>query len=507
MTFSYIKMRRKKSVVMTATELIEFWISRLEAEQTRLIETGQDAPAMASLGRLVRTTGGLHLYEFIVAGEVSLPIDLPVSLVPADDTDTTEGIVLRQTGQSLLVQLFDHLGSDVPSGTLVPDQAGLVGTAATRLKDILAKPDLYHLGPAERLAALLQLPIGEVETFAPNSSVFTTLWSDDRALRRQRLGSLAMDLVRANKRILLLSPGHDDSDELVGMVGRTMKAGGLNPKTWVTRYELPLVSYAAGLDLQELSFEAQMHQFYAKSQGDKATLKQKYDRFRELTPFLAKKDAKQKDLDEVRLLEWRLVTQFRELQVKLAGVETTLKEFETLPLFQRLAMQTMGKNVESLKQYRTLYQRQMDRLDSEIDVAKGRIQQLVPEAAVPRGQRAECEELKEQIVKLGGTKKVRELLAAEENPNRQAFAQNRRLVAATPTRVATDPLFSRVRFDVLVVDEAPQIAVPSLLAAAGLVRERIIVSGDPRDISAARQWAIPQEGARTASEADPVPLA
>ena len=492
---------------MTAVELIESWIVNLEAEQARLIETGQDAPAMASQGRLVRTTGGLHLYEFIVPGEVRLSIDLPVSLVPADDTDTTEGIILRQTGQSLLVQLVDHLGSEIPSSTLVPDHAGLVGTAAARLKEILAKPNLYHLGPAERLAALLQMPIGEVETFSANSSVFTTLLSDDRALRRQRLGSLAMDLVRANKRILLLSPGHDDSDELVGMVGRTMKAGGLNPRTWVTRYELPLVSQAAGLDLHELSFEAQMHQFYAKSQGDKATLKRKYDRFRELTPFLAQKDAKQKDLDEVRLLEWRLVTQFRELQVKLAGVETTLKEFETLPLFQRLAMQTVGKNVESLKQYRALYQSQMDRLDSEIDVAKGRIQQLVPEAAVPRGQRAECEELKEHLAKLGGTKKVRELLAAEENPNRQAFVQNRRLVAATPTRVATDPLFSRVRFDVLMVDEAPQIAVQSLLAAAGLVRERIIVSGDPRDIAAAGQWVMPQAGTRTASETAPLPLA
>ena len=492
---------------MTAVELIESWIVNLEAEQARLIETGQDAPAMASQGRLVRTTGGLHLYEFIVPGEVRLSIDLPVSLVPADDTDTTEGIILRQTGQSLLVQLVDHLGSEIPSSTLVPDHAGLVGTAAARLKEILAKPNLYHLGPAERLAALLQIPIGEVETFSANSSVFTTLWSDDRALRRQRLGSLAMDLVRANKRILLLSPGHDDSDELVGMVGRTMKAGGLNPRTWVTRYELPLVSQAAGLDLHELSFEAQMHQFYAKSQGDKATLKRKYDRFRELTPFLAQKDAKQKDLDEVRLLEWRLVTQFRELQVKLAGVETTLKEFETLPLFQRLAMQTVGKNVESLKQYRALYQSQMDRLDREIDVAKGRIQQLVPEAAVPRGQRAECEELKEHLAKLGGTKKVRELLGAEENPNREAFVQNRRLVAATPTRVATDPLFSRVRFDVLMVDEAPQIAVQSLLAAAGLVRERIIVSGDPRDIAAAGQWVMPQAGTRTASETAPLPLA
>jgi hypothetical protein len=89
---------------------------------------------------------------------------------------------------------------------------------------------------------------------------------------------------------------------------------------------------------------------------------------------------------------------------------------------------------------------------------------------------------------LGGTKKIRELLAAEEDTNRQAFIQNRRLVAATPTRVASDPLFGRVRFDVLIADEAPRIAAASLLAAAGLVRERIIVSGDPREITTAGLW-------------------
>ena len=484
---------------MTATELIESWITRLEAERARLIERGQDAPVVASQGRLVQTTGGLHLYEFIVPADVQLCVDLPVSVVPADEADTTEGIVLRQTGNSILVQLVDALGRDVPTVTLVPDQAGLVGTSASRLKDMLAKPDLYHLGPTERLAFLLQIQAVEAETFPSASSVFTTVWSDDRSLRRQHLGNLAMELIRTNKRILLISPGHQECDEMVGIVGRTMKAGGLNHKTWITRYELPIASQAGGVDLHELGFEAQMYQFYAKSQGDKASLKQKYDRLRELAPLLSQKEAKQKDLDEVRLLEWRLVTQVRDLQVKMADVQKTLKEFESLPLFQRLTMQAVGKNAESLKQYQELYQGQMDQLNKELDVAKSRIQQLAPEAAVPRGNRDEFVELKEHITKLGGTKKVRELLAAEESPNRQAFIQNRRVVAATPTRVASDPLFSRVRFDVLMVDEAPRIAAPSLLAAAGLVRERIIVSGDPCEITTVGQWVMPQPAIRTAS--------
>jgi uncharacterized protein (UPF0147 family) len=483
---------------MTATELIGLWITRLEATQARLAETGQDVPVVASRGRLVKTIGGLHLYEFIVPSDVQLSVDLPVSVVPVDEGDTTEGIVLRQAGNNISVQLVDALGREAPSVTLLPDQAGLVSTSAFRLRDMLAQPNLYHLGPAERLASLLQMHDVEAVSLPSASSVFTTMWSDDKSYRRQKLGNLAMDLIRANKRILLISADHQECDEIVGIVGRTMKAGGLNHKTWITRYELPLASQAGGVDLSELGFEAQMHQFYAKSQGDKASLRHKYDRFRELAPFLSQKEAKQKDLDEVRLLEWRLVTQLRDLQVRMADVRKTLEEFENLPLFQRLTMQAVGKNAESLKQYCELYQNQMDQVNKELDVAKSRIQQLAPEAAVPRGTRAEFEELKEHITKLGGTKKVRELLAAEESPNRQAFIQNRRIVAATPTRVASDPLFSRVRFDVLMVDEAPRIAAPSLLAAAGLVRERIIISGDLRDIAAGGQWVMPQAASGTA---------
>ena len=484
--------------VMTTRELIECWAVQLETERLHLVERELDVPVVTMQGRLVRTTGGLHLYEFLVPSGVALSVDLPVGVVSDQEAEATEGTVLRQIGNAVLVLLFDSLGKEVSSVTLVPDQAGLVERSATRLKEILAKPDHYHLGPAERLASLLQTDSLQADQLPPSSSVLTTVWSDDRSRRRQTLATMAMDLIRANKRILLISPDHQESDEITGIIARTMKTGGLNYKTWISRYEWPVTGPINGIDLHELGFEAQMHQFYAKSQAEKASLRSKYERYRELAPFLALKEAKQKDLDEVRTLEWRLVTQLREVQIRMADVVNTLKDFENLSLFQRLSMQAVGKNAESLTQYRVLYQNQMDHLDAELDVAKQRIQELVPEAAVPRGMRAEFSELKEDMTKLGGTKKVRELLAAQEDPNRQAFIQNRRLVAATPTRVASDPLFSRVRFDVLIADEAPRMAAASLLAAAGLVRERIIVSGDPREIVTAGQWAMPHTSSHAA---------
>ena len=94
---------------------------------------------------------------------------------------------------------------------------------------------------------------------------------------------------------------------------------------------------------------------------------------------------------------------------------------------------------------------------SKSSFPKRRFRELKPEFA----------ELKEDVIHLGGTKKIRELLAAEEHTNRQAFVQNRRVIVTTAARVAADPLFRKVRFDVLIAEEAPRIPSPFLLAAAG----------------------------------------
>lgn len=475
---------------MTAVELIESWAARLAAKRQRIEEATQDAPIAASRGRLVKTVGGLHLYEFVLPSSVVLSADLPVSVIPTDEVQSTEGMILWQGGETVLMQVNDAIGSSVPAVTLVPDLAGLMSQSATRLKEMVEKADSYDLALAERLVPLLQPPEDAGYMFSSPSSVLTAVWSDDRLLRRQTLAGLAVEAVRANKRVLLLSPGHQQSDEVVGVIARAMKAGGLNPKMWISRYEMPISSPSGGVNLEELGFEAQIHHFYARSEAEKASLRRKYERFRELAPLLAQREQRQKDLDEVRALEWRIVTQLREAQMKMAEVVNTLTDYERLPLLQRLGLQTVGKNAESLEQYRILYQKQIDDLTKEFTITKVRIQELVPQAAIPRDLRAEADELKENIVKLGGTKKIRELLAAEEAMNRQAFMQNRRLVAATPARVASDPLFSRVRFDLLIADEAPWIAAASLLAAAGLVRERIILGGDQRDIAAAGCWQM-----------------
>jgi|CXWL01.1.fsa_nt_gi hypothetical protein len=477
--------------LVTIVELLQAYITQITATRAQVARQGFDTPVPLTVARKQSTVGTVHLYRVEPAGHPGWMEDVPLTIILPGEQEPIEGTLVGQDDQGLLVQTWDTMGDTVSAPTVVPDCLGFFDLLKKRFADVAAKPEAYHLGPAERFIPWLepeQTNRAQTARAAITSTALGTIWHEDPAARRTQLATTIVELVRKNKRILIISPTHRSADEVTGMLARTLRAAGLPFKSLVSRYEVPATEHSAGMPIHELCFEAQMHQFFAKSRSDKASLRRKYERFRELTPMLAYKAEKQRDLNEVKLLEWRLLTQLSDLQNKIKDIETTLAEYENLPIWKRLAMQTVGKNVASLAEYRTMYQGQMQNVYGELEVAQRRIAVLTPEAAIPKDIRPEYKELKDDIKRLGGTKKIREMLAAEEGTNRQAFLQNKRLVITTPGRIVTDPLFARVRFDVLIADEAPWIQGPLLLAAACTVHERVIVSGNPNDIAISQAW-------------------
>ena len=157
--------------------------------------------------------------------------------------------------------------------------------------------------------------------------------------------------------------------------------------------------------------------------------------FEKLIPVLAYKGQKQRDMDEVKLLEWRLLAEVSEFQGKIKGHRSPCRHVRKPAHLETSRHADHGKNVETLGEYRTIYTGNIAALMKEVEIAQARIRELSPEAAIPKEMRPEYEELKDEISRLGGTQKVREMLAASEATNRQAFMQNKRLVVVTPGRV------------------------------------------------------------------------
>ena len=470
---------------MKLQDLLTHYANQFQEERDLAMTRELDSPVDITKATHLQTIGGLHLYSLELSEPQNLILDIPVTILPSNDCEPTEGVVLGLHNGEILIQTLDTFGDVVHHCTLIPDTSGFLETAATRLTTMASKPESFTLGPAERLVPWLA---PNETTHDPNArtnvaaSVLTTMWSDDEADRHANLGALLVEQTKLNKRVLLMSPDHESLDRLSGAIAKKLRNAALPYKSLLSRYEMPILHTTHGVELQEIGFEAHMHQFYAKASSHKVTLRKKYDRFRELTPILAYKREKQKDLNEVKLLEWRLLTSLSEWQGKIKSLDKTVADYEAIPIWKRLAMQAAGKNVETLKEYRIIYEQKIQELMKEVEIAQRRIQELVPEATIPKDMRPEYDELKEDIIKLGGTKKIRDMLAAGEGTNRQAFIQNKRIVAATASRVLTDPIFKRVHFDVAIIDNAPRISAPCLLGASGLIRERIILSGNSDDL-------------------------
>jgi hypothetical protein len=382
----------------------------------------------------------------------------------------------------LLPALIRLSGEADPSGS---DPSGLALKVRHRLEDIQRHSSAYHFGPADRLMPWVA-PDHATEDPALRStivaSVLTTMWDPDRAARRTKLGATLTELVKTNKRVLLIAPDPPTLDEALLAAAKSLRGAGLQYRSFLCSYDPPTVPGEGGIKLRDLAFDAQVSSFLGKSQSDKAGLRRKLERYLELVPILRYKAEKQKDLDEVRHLEWRLLSALGDTQARIKKLQDTLAVYDTLPLWQRLGMQVAGSNVDNMRENCVLYEAQKQDYLAELEVAQARINELKPEAYVEPEMRPEYEELKGEIQHLGGVEKVRDVLATEENVTRQPFLQGKRAVGATATRVVGDSIFRAIRYDVLIVDEAPRVPLALLFACACMARERIVLFGDAREL-------------------------
>ena len=377
------------------------------------------------------------------------------------------------------------IGLVANEATGAADPADLTSKVRQRLEDILHHSSAYHFGPADRLMPWVapETPVADpLLRSTIVTSVLTTIWDADRVTRRTKLAATITELVKAHKRVLLIAPDNQVLTEALLAAAKGLRGAGLQYRSFLCCYDPPGIASEGGISLHDLIFDVQVSAFLGKSQSDKAGLRRKLERYLELAPILRYKAEKQKDLDEVRHLEWRLLTALGDTQAQIKTLQGLLTSYESLPVWQRLSMQVMGSNVATMKENCVLHEAQRREHMNELKIVQARINELKPEAHVDPEMRPEYGDLKDEIERLGGAAKVRDVLAMEEDVNRLPFLQTKRVLAATAARVISDAIFRPIRYDALVIDEGPRIPLPLLLACACLARERVVLAGDPQEI-------------------------
>ena len=118
--------------------------------------------------------------------------------------------------------------------------------------------------------------------------------------------------------------------------------------------------------------------------------------------------------------------------------------------------------------------------------------------------RPEYQELKEEVTRLGGTKEFVNSWPQKKAPIDRRSSKTNASLWPPLRALSRYPLFNKVRFDVLLIDEVPLIPAAYLLAAAALTREKIILSGNTMDIPTPQVWASPLKQSRIVPQSSPV---
>ena len=147
-----------------------------------------------------------------------------------------------------------------------------------RLEDITHHSASYYFGPADRLVPWVAPDHPSPDPALRSTiltSVLTPVWEPDRQARRTSLCAIMTELVKANKRVLLVAPDNRTLDETLLASAKALRGAGLQYRSFLCRYEPPTIADEGGINLRELSFEAQVSAFLGKSQSDKAGLRRK----------------------------------------------------------------------------------------------------------------------------------------------------------------------------------------------------------------------------------------
>ena len=87
---------------MRSTGVVRGHLSK-DGEAARSTEQGLDQSIPLTRGRLLQTVGNLHLYEFFLPADVLVGADLSATLLLGEEVEPTEGIVLFQDGERLVL--------------------------------------------------------------------------------------------------------------------------------------------------------------------------------------------------------------------------------------------------------------------------------------------------------------------------------------------------------------------------------------------------------------------
>jgi hypothetical protein len=471
--------------------LFEKLADALQQELT-LLNKGRRSMTMFS-GHRTGSFAGRTYYRFEVPEDILLrTIEMATFTFGRSNPLTMEGNIITMENQFVTVALPQDFGPSLPEVEASWDYSAQIQPTLDLLASL--KPDetipRLMLNPADTANAHA-VPFDPVipDKTPPDQAtaisramenVVTMVWGPILSGKTHVLGSIASNYLKGGKSVLFVSPSNEQVDD---MLLRTVEIGtsvGVDMAATAARYDLPTLNTAD--EIAPYSFEHQVESAREEKRKvfqERVTLLKAYWDVRVKQILHEDFYQRTQDMrDTVAALRKKADATTKELG-ELKQKFTTLKNASLIDKMKR------GFSKDDLVAAQKKLQQKQQHLKHIQQFEKTLINDITTielNAPINAAETKSFNATVKRIDELGGIETVGKAVKDFTNIDEATLLKDKSFIATSVATARMDPMLKGRKFDMVIVDDAQVITLPTLVSLSAMAKEKVVVGGDPFQI-------------------------
>ena len=322
----------------------------------------------------------------------------------------------------------------------------------------------------------------------------TFLWGPILSGKTHVLGLAAANYIKSGRRVLFVAPSNHNIDEVALKTISFGELLGVDMKKRSVRVDLP--SSESFESIAPYSFEHQLETAKAEKRKifqERVSLINIYWQVK-IKQILYEDFYKKIQEKRDRLAELRKTID--QTSKEISQLNQTIVELEGESLIERMKKGFSKEDTEIAHQRLTDQQQFLKRLMTTQKSISNEITQIELSAPISSEEHKQFKEANKRIEELGGLEKVTQAVESFIAVDEKTLLQSQMFIATSIATALIDPAIRGQQFDLVIVDEAQRVNLPTLAALSTLARDKMVVAGDPFQVESesittdekAQQW-------------------
>lgn len=445
-------------------------------------------------GKRTGSWAGYTYYRFEVPEETIPPwAESAVCRIGLKEPITLTGRIVELENQFLTIALPMDFGIDLPELQCTAHDERVYNSLvnliesehertliASHLFFLSQEPGVNRKAPQEPRLPEQLFPEQRDAVEKAFKNTVTVLWGPFASGKSHTLALIAVNAASMGKSVLVVTPSNSTTDALFLQALSIARQLQESVQEY-TRYDVPSTRFLH--DVRPYSFHEEVEALKEKKREvvrDKVRMLEKYWNVKRKQVLHEHFYGSIQNLREhLSQLRGRIAN----LEKEIAQYTEQLEQYADASLLQRMKKGMSREEGESIQKKLTVAKQELKHLNTLQAKLGEEITLRELDAPISVEEWKEYREALKQIEELGGVEAVQESIDDACAVNENMVFLSKRLVCTSVASVFVHQVLWERRYDVILVDDAQCVPLPTLYALASLAREAFVLAGDPFELT------------------------